>query len=475
VQLIYATLLSTDVWAVGDYSNNPGQYSFIVHWNGTNWSQITGPSLPPGTQLLRSIAAISANDIWAVGYYCAVACGPDHPDETLAVHWNGTQWTRVATPTGENVSFLLDVTAVSTTEVWAVGKGLNDAQPIIERWNGSQWILMSSPAAGELHGVSAVSGSNVWAVGSYYDAQSGDVRPLVEHYTLCPGATPSATNTVIQATATAPLPTTSTGTNTPTALPTQTAGGPSATTAPSNTAVAPTATSQAGTATSTPEATATSLATAHATGTTCTISFTDVPPDSTFYVNIKCLACRDIISGYDDGTFRPFNDITRGQIAKIVSNAAGYDDDPGAQIYEDVPSSNTFYQWINRLSMRGHMGGYPCGTTDAEPCNPPDERPYFRPFANATRGQLAKIVANAAEVGGTPSGIFYTDVQEDHPFYTWIMRLTELDVMGGYECGGVNEPCDDQGRPYFRPFNNVTRGQASKIVANTFFPNCGTR
>jgi len=197
-----------------------------------------------------------------------------------------------------------------------------------------------------------------------------------------------------------------------------------------------------------------------------------VPPDSTFYTNIRCLACRGILSGYADGTFRPGNDITRGQIAKVVSNAANLQDGPGPQIYEDVAEDNPFYIWINRLSIHGFMGGYLCGG-EGEPCGP-NNLPYFRPFANATRGQLAKIVANAAGVGGTPTGLFYTDVPEDHPFYVWIMRLTNLGVMSGYACGGPGEPCDDQNRPYFRAYNNVTRGQASKIVANTFFPGCET-
>jgi predicted extracellular nuclease len=236
---------------------------------------------------------------------------------------------------------------------------------------------------------------------------------------------------------------------------------------------APTSTASA-TATRTATVSATATATPQGMPTACTITFTDVEETNVFYPFIRCLACRGIISGYDDGTFRPFNDITRGQIAKIVSNAARFDEDPGPQIYEDVDGNNPFYQWINRLSMRGHMGGYLCGTVDAEPCIEPDNHPYFRPFNNATRGQLSKIVSNAAAVGGTPSGVFYTDVQEDHPFYTWIMRLTEAAVMSGYDCGGEGEPCDNENRPYFRPFNNVTRGQASKIVANTFFPGCQT-
>jgi hypothetical protein len=245
-------------------------------------------------------------------------------------------------------------------------------------------------------------------------------------------------------------------------------------TTPSPTQIATSTPQATQTAIGTPTGTRTATVVASVTPTACTIAFTDVDESNTFFANIKCLACRGVISGYDDGTFRPFNEITRGQIAKIVSNAAGFDEDPGAQIYEDVLEGSPFYQWINRLSRRGHMGGYPCGTVDQEPCVLPGNHPYFRTFSNATRGQLAKIVSNAAGIGGTPTGVFYTDVQEDHPFYTWIMRLTQSGVMSGYDCGGEGEPCDGENRPYFRPFNNVTRGQASKIVANTFYPNCQT-
>jgi hypothetical protein len=188
-----------------------------------------------------------------------------------------------------------------------------------------------------------------------------------------------------------------------------------------------------------------------------------------------CLACNGVLGGYSDGTFRPENNITRGQIAKVVSNAAGFNEPVSGQTFEDVPTNSTFYEWIERLATRGHMGGYPCGVGEGEPCNPPENRPYFRPFANATRGQLSKIVANAAGLSDPVTGQFYADVPEDNPFYAEIMRLTNLGVMGGYACGGPGEPCDDQDRPYFRWANNVTRGQSSKIVANTFYPDCTVR
>ena len=271
---------------------------------------------------------------------------------------------------------------------------------------------------------------------------------------------------------------------------------PTATPSPSNTPT-PTNTVTGTPPTNTPTGTATHTATNTPVPTStstpvvgCDIEFADVAPGSTFYDNVRCLVCRGIVGGYpcggpnepcnatNDPYYRPGNNITRGQIAKIVSESAGLEDAPGSQLYEDVPPDSPFYVWINRLSQRGYMGGYPCGGA-GEPCGA-GSRPYFRPNANATRGQLSKIVANAAMLEDPVTGQTYSDVPpSDDPssFYVYIQRLTELGVMGGYECGTADPnsgPCDAQDRPYFRPGNMVTRGQAAKIVANTFYPNCQT-
>ncbi|MDQ3704446.1 MAG: SBBP repeat-containing protein, partial [Chloroflexota bacterium] len=220
--------------------------------------------------------------------------------------------------------------------------------------------------------------------------------------------------------------------------------------------------------------TATPPPSASPTPTTAPGSFSDVPPGSTFYSFVNCLVDRGIISGYSDGTFRAQNQITRGQIAKIVSNSEGYADNvTGMQTYADVPSTQPFHEWIERLSMRGHMSGYACGGA-GEPCDGAN-RPYFRPGNNASRGQLSKIVSNAAGFDDTPAGQTFEDVPTNSTFYVYIERLTGRGVMGGYECGRPDEPCvAPNNRPYFRPSDNVTRGQGSKIVANTFFPNCET-
>lgn len=214
----------------------------------------------------------------------------------------------------------------------------------------------------------------------------------------------------------------------------------------------------------------------------CTIQFTDVPPANSFYAYVRCLACRNIMSGYScggpgepcDGNNNPYfrvgGNITRGQIAKIVANAAGFNEALTGQQFQDVAPSSPFYPFIFRLASRGYMSGYTCGNP-GEPCGA-GNIPYFRPGANASRGQLSKIVSNAAGFNEGHTDQTFQDVPTSQPFYLWIQRLSSRGYISGYTCGNPGEPCGAGNKPYFRPGNTVSRGQASKIVGNTFFPNC---
>jgi hypothetical protein len=299
--------------------------------------------------------------------------------------------------------------------------------------------------------------------------QSDDVSVLLNNCQPVTTATPTTVSTATPTQSATPSRTATfavTPTSTAMASPTSTSASTATPTAES------TATPTTSTATPTVIASATTTATPPPTPAACTITFTDVPSEHTFYASVRCLACRGIISGYSDGTFRPDNLVTRSQLAKIVSNAGGFTENPGGQIFEDVPPGHPFYEWINRLTNRGYMSGYSCGSP-GEPCI--DNRPYFRPFADATRAQTTKIVSNAAMFTEPPTGQTFEDVPPSHPFYEWIQRLASRGIMGGYNCGGPGEPCVPPGnRAYFRPYNNVTRGQSAKIVANTFFSGCET-
>src|SRR5438093_2308318 len=138
------------------------------------------------------------------------------------------------------------------------------------------------------------------------------------------------------------------------------------------------------TPTSTP--TATASATATPTATPCAMPFTDVHPDDYFYEPVRYLYCRGVISGYGDGTFRPYNLTTRGQLAKVVVLAEGWPTYlPPYPRFRDVPADHPFYQYIETAYHQGIISGYSCGTGCLE----------YRPGNSVTRRQLCKIVALA--------------------------------------------------------------------------------
>jgi hypothetical protein len=364
----------------------------------------------------------------------------------------------------------------------------------------------SGNASGDYWGLDVV-GNTVYV--AWNDSRSGDQNILVSKgiittggNTPTPTLTPVPTNTPTNTPISSSTPTntpTRTPTNTP-VVPTTTAsttatdtpGIPTITVTPTrtNTPLITTTATVPVTATNTPATTATETATTitSATPTTqtsptpteCAQIFTDVEPPSTFYTYIQTLACRSIVSGYPCGGagepcdtenrpyFRPQNNVTRGQLSKIVVLSAGFTPVGGMETFEDVPDGSTFNPYVEALYAHEAITGYPCGGP-GEPCDP-NNRPYFRPGAPITRGQTAKVVAIAGGYTGTPTTQTFEDVMPGSTFYTWIENLASAGIMQGYPCGGAGEPCGPSNLPYFRPSADITRAQTSKIVSNTFFP-----
>ncbi|HEY0071719.1 MAG TPA: S-layer homology domain-containing protein [Chloroflexia bacterium] len=494
----------TDIWAVGYASSGSSSRSMIIHWNGLVWDLVTLPpalfSASSTPTSLFAVKAISANDVWVAG-------GVGFGVPTL-LHWDGNTWSSVPASSPNEANYqnyaFFGLDGTSSNDVWVVGgyqHSINlNTVPVAQHWNGSNWSdvptanIQISQGGIYLRDVEAISSSNAWLVGTTWNASAGEQRSLIEHWNGSTWTLVAAPENTIQQTldsvealsdqyiwAVGSLITnpdsilidrysdycaisvpvgqataTATATNTPTMTPTNT----------------PTRT-----ATTSPQAQSTA----------CPVQFADVPstgPGSTFYSFVRCLACRNIVSGYPcggpgelcngshDPYFRPGLNVTRGQISKMVALGASLSGPTGAQIFEDVEPGSTFYGPIQQLASRGYIGGYPCGGP-SEPCEEGD-RPYFRPGANTTRGQLSKIVSEAAQFDEAPGPQKFADVPDDSPFFAWINRLANKGAIGGYACGGPGEECDAQARPYFRPGENVTRGQTSKIVANTFYPNCQT-
>lgn len=182
----------TDAWAVGYTYKGPSDtaVSSIAHWDGVSWAQVPSPN--PGGQggtWLYAVSAVSPTDVWAVGYTC-YNCN----SQTLVLHWDGTGWSEVPSPSPGDASELLGVSADSTSDAWAVGVEYETGSALIEHWNGSTWSVIPAPNLAnynELYAVSADSPTDAWAVGTVGTfpccARSGvgdsqNERTLTEHW-----------------------------------------------------------------------------------------------------------------------------------------------------------------------------------------------------------------------------------------------------------------------------------------------------
>jgi hypothetical protein len=190
--------------------------------------------------------------------------------------------------------------------------------------------------------------------------------------------------------------------------------------------------------------------------------FSDVCPGDWFYQHVTDLFGLGAISGYADGTFRPNNTITRGQAMKLIVVSMGLIASmPNIPTFADVPGSQSFHTWVETGAANGVASGYACGGP-GEACDSA-MRPYFRPNANVNRGQLARMIVNAAGWQTySPSSPSFSDVPVSSPYYGYVERATANGVLSGYACGAPGEPCAGL---YFRSFNTSTRAQASKMVS----------
>jgi hypothetical protein len=178
---------SEDVWAAGYYIKAPTTHNLwqtlIEHYDGRRWRVVASPD-PTPNDVLYALTALSPTDVWAVGVAANKLRQDDH---TLTENWNGSKWTVVPSP---GVGLLDTIGGSSANDVWAAGFRIvdNDLKPIqnlIEHWNGKDWQTVKSPAPGAYANgtaaISVVAPNNVWAVGQAYLTEH-HFEPTAEHW-----------------------------------------------------------------------------------------------------------------------------------------------------------------------------------------------------------------------------------------------------------------------------------------------------
>jgi hypothetical protein len=111
--------------------------------------------------------------------------------------------------------------------------------------------------------------------------------------------------------------------------------------------------------------------------------FADVPPENPFYAFIEELAVRQITLGCGGGNYCPLDPVKRDQMAAFIIRALGEFNPPipATQRFTDVPPSNPFYAFIDRLAERQITLG--CGAG------------VYCPDLSVSRGQMAAFLVRA--------------------------------------------------------------------------------
>lgn len=161
-------------WGVGE-TDTAGDGPMAEGWNGSRWRAANVPTPAGTTATLNGVDDLSPADAWAVGTSTSVSGGLER---TLIEHWDGRSWQIVPSPnpagTDAGTDELQAVSAVSPSDVWAVGEAFENLagatiELLFEHWNGTAWTaapLLPVGGDGFAEGITMISADDGWAVGT---------------------------------------------------------------------------------------------------------------------------------------------------------------------------------------------------------------------------------------------------------------------------------------------------------------------
>jgi hypothetical protein len=164
-----------------------GLRTLILHWDGSRWAKVPSPNVGSSNNSLSAVAALPAAGAWAAGYR-DTATGVE---KGLLLRWDGTSWTKVTCPNpATRDTNLTGVSINSATGAWASGyyqhipPHRGPFHTLILHWNGTAWAQVPSPTpptkfGGILLGISNVSAPDAWAAGSYSSTSDPSLNLLL--------------------------------------------------------------------------------------------------------------------------------------------------------------------------------------------------------------------------------------------------------------------------------------------------------
>lgn len=171
--------------------------------------------------------------------------------------------------------------------------------------------------------------------------------------------------------------------------------------------------------------------------------FPDLPDSNPHYAAVSALVTQGILQGYEDGNFKPDQDVTRAEALKIILMGMGVSTDGASDLpaltFSDVNSTEWFYDYLKIAVNKGIVKGYDDGT--------------YKPSQNVNRAEAMKLVLIAS---GEAANSVMENAFVDTPFDSW------FGAYAGYAKKWNIEPAGTDGR--WHPEEDMSRGMISEMV-----------
>ena len=179
-------------------------------------------------------------------------------------------------------------------------------------------------------------------------------------------------------------------------------------------------------------------------------TFTDASSISDWAADsVAALADSGVLSGRPDGSFDPQGQLNRAEVAKVAVEAAGLTEDTtGAPHFNDVASSDWYYNYVETLYNNGVVGGINGGALDA------NGMATYNPAGTLNRAEGSKILVDAFDLetsySGTPPN--FPDVASSAWYFDYVETAYAHGIINGYSDGN------------FGPGDAITREQVAVIA-----------
>ncbi len=161
-------------------------------------------------------------------------------------------------------------------------------------------------------------------------------------------------------------------------------------------------------------------------------NFTDFGTAHWAYPYVDELVTAGVINGYEDGTYRPEANVTRAELAKLISVQFG---ESTQKSYTDVTEADWYYNFVTASGDYFLAGG------------------EFHPQNQATREEVAYAIYVAKKLKETTKPATFTDGNQITADYQKaVAAVAESGIITGYPDGS------------FAPKNNITRAEVATVL-----------